>query len=107
MDSPRRFITITSLFMENFEFKALRRSAHPQVCRKSMLMITFVVIKAACKSEFSDHINSVDQCIQFSVEDTRADCSMPFLDTLVMLQHYGTLSTTVYRKPTHTGLYLQ
>ena len=32
---------------------------------------------------------------------------MPFLDTLVTPQQEGTLTTSVYRKPTHTDIYLQ
>ena len=35
------------------------------------------------------------------------DCSMPFLDILVIPQPDGSLNTRVYRKPTNTDLYLQ
>ena len=49
---------------------------------------------------------SIDQHIQFTSEDQREDGSMPFLDILVMPNEDRSLSTTVYRKPTHTDLYL-
>ena len=62
---------------------------------------TLVRIKSAYKIDFIDHINSVDQCFQFTVEDIRSDGSMPLLDTLVMPQPDGTLATIVYRKPSH------
>ena len=32
---------------------------------------------------------------------------MPFLDILIIPNEDGSLSTTVYRMPTHTDLYLQ
>ena len=33
--------------------------------------------------------------------------SMPFIDILIIPNEDGSLSTTVYRKPPHTDLYLQ
>ena len=41
------------------------------------------------------------------MEESRSDGSMPFLHTLVIPHLDGSFSTTVYRKPTHTNLYLQ
>ena len=45
--------------------------------------------------------------IQFTSKDSRPDASMPFLDILIIPNKDGSLSTTVFRKPTHTDLYLQ
>ena len=59
---------------------------------------TFVVIKTAHNNEFLEHINSIDKGIQFTAEKTRADGSMPSLDSLVTPQPAGSLNTTVYRK---------
>ena len=42
-----------------------------------------------------------------TVEHTREDGSLSFLDTLVIPQPDGTLATTVYRKSTHPDQYLQ
>ena len=67
---------------------------------------TFVFIKKAQKDSLISHINSIDEKIQFTMEDSRSDGSMPFLDTLVTPSSDGSLSTKVYRKPTHTDLYL-
>ena len=54
-----------------------------------------------------EHINSINPDIQFSSEETRRDGSMPFLDIIITPDEEGKLSTSVYRKPTHTDLYLQ
>ena len=59
------------------------------------------------KQGFLQHINSVDPAIKFTVEDNKEDGSIPFLDTIVKPEVKGSLSTTVYRKPTHTDQYLQ
>ena len=68
---------------------------------------TFVILKQTKRDEFLQHINSLDPAIQFTTEDPKQDGSMPFLDTLLTPQEDGTLTTRVYRKPTHTDLYLQ
>ena len=66
-----------------------------------------MVIEAARKEKFLEQINNMDPHIQFTTEDAKPDGSLPFLDTVVLLQPDNSLLTTVYRKPTHRDLYLQ
>ena len=68
---------------------------------------TFTILESSHRRAFLDHINSVDQHIQFTCEGQREDGSLPFLDVLVMPQEDGSLKSTVFRKPTHTDLYLK
>ena len=49
----------------------------------------------------------MDPHIHFTTEDAKPDGSLPFLDTIVLIQPDNSLLTSVYRKPTHTDLYLQ
>ena len=106
MGSPIR-PTVANLFMEEFETKALSASPHTPNLRKRFVDDTFVVIKSVHKEKFLIHINSIDEVIWFTAENTIADGCMPFLDTLVIPQPDGSLLTTVYRKPTYTDQYLQ
>ena len=89
-----------------FEEQALN-TPHPPCLWRRFLDDTFVVIQTAHKDRFIEHINSIDDRIQFTMEESRSEGSMPFLDTLVIPQPDGNFSTTVYRKQTHTDLYLQ
>ena len=106
MGSPINPI-VANLYMENLEVRAINTSPHPPLMWKRFVDDTFVVIKAAHKHEFLEHINSIDHHIQFTSEDSRPDGSMPFMDMMITPKEDGRLSTTVYRKPTHTDLYLQ
>ena len=54
-----------------------------------------------------EHIKSVDLAIRFTVVDNKEDGAISFLDTIFKPEADGGLSITVYRKPTHTDLYLQ
>ena len=98
---------VTNLHMEVFETKAISSAVHPPSIWKRFVDDTFVVIESSRKEEFLDHINNLDPHIQFTTEDAKPDGSLPFLDTLVQKQPDNSLLTSVYRKPTHTDLYLQ
>ena len=98
---------VAKLCMEAFEVQALNTAPHSPSLWRRFVEDTFVVIQAAQKDRFIENIDSIDDRIQFTMEESRSDGSMPFLDTLVIPQPDGSFSTTVYRKQTLTDLYLQ
>ena len=98
---------LANLYKESFEDRALSSAVNPPRWWKRFVDDTFVILKRDHKEEFLLHINSVDPSIQFTTEEQKEDGSMPFLDILVTPQEDGTLTSKVYRKPTHTDLYLQ
>ena len=98
---------LANLYLEFFEDRALTTVVNPPRWWKRFVDDTFVILKQNMRDEFLQHINSVGPAIQFTTEEQRQDGSMPFLDILVTPQEDGTLTTRVYRKPTHTDQYLQ
>ena len=102
MASPLSLI-VANIFMQNFETKALETAPHPPSLWKKCLDDTFVILETEHKEEFFNHVNAIEEKIKFTAETTKADGSIPFLDTLVTPKSDGSLSTTVYRKPTHTN----
>ena len=99
---------VANLYMEYLEQKALSTAPNPTPkFWHKYADDTFVIHKEANKQGFLQHINSVDPAIRFTVEDNKEDGSIPFLDTIVKPEVDGSLSITVYRKPTYTDQYLQ
>ena len=98
---------VANLFMEDLEIKALATSPHKPSLWKRFVDDTFIIIKKAHKDSLLQHLNSIDSNIKFTCEESRDDGSIPFLDILIIPGRKGKLDTTVYRKPTHTDLYLQ
>ena len=98
---------VDNLYFESFEVEAIRSAPHPPYLWKRFVDDTFTILQSSQKDGFLEHPNSLDQHIQFTGEDQRGDGAMPFLDILVTPGRDGSLSTSVYRKPTHTDLYLQ
>ena len=97
---------VAHLYMEYLEQKALSTAPTPKFWHR-YVDDTFVIHKEANKKGFLQHINSVDPALRLTVEDNKEDGSISFLDTIVKPEADGTLSITVYRKPTHTDQYLQ
>ena len=93
--------------MEAFEKQAISTAPHPPTFWRRFVDDTFVIIQKTQEDSFFKHLNAIDDKIQFTKKASRSDSSMPFLDTLVTINVDGSLNTKVYRKPTHTDLYLQ
>ena len=98
---------VANLYIEYLEQKALSTALHPPRFWGRYVDGTFVIHKEANKQGFLQHLNSVDPAIKFTVEDNKEDGSTPFSDTIVKPEAAGSLSITVYRKPTHTDQYPQ
>ena len=55
---------------------------------------------------FFEYMNQQHNNIKFTKE-IESDSTLPFLDVLITKNDDGHLSTSMYRKPTFTGLYLR
>ena len=97
---------VANIFMEAFEKKVIETALHPLRIWKRYVDDTFALQDDAHKEEFLQHLNSVDPSIKFTVEEAKEDGSIPFLDTIIRPEADGTFTIGVYRKPTHTDLYL-
>ena len=89
---------VASLYMEDFETKAINTAEYPPRIWKRYIDNICVVIDSAKKEGFLEHIN-IGPHIQFTTEDPKANGSIPFLDTIVVPQPDNFLCTLVYRKP--------
>ena len=98
---------VANLYMEDLETKAIQSAQNPPSFWRRFVDDTLTIMKSPQIESFLQHLNSIDHNIQFTKEDSRPDGSMPFHDILIIPREDGSLKTTVYRKPTHTDLYLQ
>ena len=98
---------VANLYMEDFEMRALNTAPQPPLMWKRYVDDTCVIIKAAQQQSFLNHINSIDKNIQITSEEPRTCESIPFLGILLTPGVDGSITTSVFRKPTHTDLYMQ
>ena len=96
---------VANLYMEFFEELALRSAPVRPRLWKQYVDDTYCIAKRNTVEGLLNHLNSIRPLIQFTLE-LEKDGSLPFLDTHLRRRKDGTLNITVYRKTTHTDLYL-
>ena len=98
---------IANFFMQDFEEKALNQATLKPTCWYRYVDDTFVIWPHGKENltDFLEHLNGVHKNIQFTME-IEEDGHLPFLDIDIYKKADGSLGHKVYRKPTHTNLYL-
>jgi len=91
--------------MEAFEAKALATAPCPVYRWLRYVDDTFAILHEYDINAFLEHINNQHPHIQFTMEQEE-EGRLPFLDTTVVVRDDGSITTTVYRKKTHTDQYL-
>jgi hypothetical protein len=96
-----------NFFMEDFEEMAPYRATHKPLCWFQYVGNTFVIWPRGPDRlrDFLDHLSSVHQNIQFTME-TERDGHLPSLDINTYRRTDVSLGHKVYRNPTHTKLHL-
>ena len=103
---------IASLYMEHVERTAITTFHTPPTLWLRYVDDTFCILNKDHINDFHSHLYSICSHIQFTIEKEH-NFSLPFLDVLVKRNSrngntttHSFLSTTIYRKPTHTNRYL-
>ena len=99
-------VVVANIVMEHIEDTALNMSPVPTIFWKRYVDDVLTAIPADRVDEMLAHINSINHNIQFTLEREKEHV-ISFLDVKLMHNEDGSLSTKVYRKPTHTDQYLQ
>jgi predicted GIY-YIG superfamily endonuclease/uncharacterized protein (UPF0335 family) len=98
---------ISNFYMERFEQMALGSARKTPTYWYRYVDDTFVIWPHGMEEleKFLQHLNNIHTRIKFTMEIEK-NGELPFLDILIYKQPNGKLGHKVYRKPTHTELYL-
>ena len=96
---------IAYLYMEIFEEKAIESVPCKPNIWKHYVDDTFTILDRDRVDSFLQHVNSQQPTIRFTME-TEKDSKIAFLNASASRESDGRLTTSIYRKPTHTDPYL-
>ena len=96
---------MADIVMEDVESRILSHRNFSVMVWKRYVDDTWVLLPRDKVREFYSFINTVEPSIKFTMEK-EVDGSIAFLDVLIQRTNNGRPDFSVYRKPTHTGKYL-
>ena len=104
MGSPVSAV-IANLYMESFEEQAITTSSYEPRIWKRYVDDTFTILDRENVDDFLQNLNNQQPSIRFTME-TEKHNKLALLDTAVLREPDGRLTTSVCRKSTHTDQYL-
>ena len=99
-------IVVANLAMEDVEERALATFHSPPRFWKRYVDDTCTAHPRNIVESFHNHPNSIEPCIQLTVEEESTDRTLPFQDIQLCRDLDGNITTSVYSKATHTEQYL-
>ena len=97
---------LANMVMEHIEEVALNTSINPPKWWFRYVDDSHCCLKIAHVQDSHQHLNSINNHIQFTYEEESPDSGLAFLDTNTKRTEEGNVVISVYRKPTHTERYL-
>ena len=99
---------LANIFMCHFESKALDSysGVKPGVYNRYVDDCFLIFSNKLECNQFFEHLNQQHSSLSFTME-SESDHTLPFLDIKITRNQDGSLSTSMYRKPTFSGLYLK
>ena len=89
-------VVVANLVMEDVEQEALSTFHTPPWFWRRYVDDTCTALPSDLVDSFHNHPNSIDPCIQFTMEK-KSDRQLPFLDILLSREEDGSISTSVHR----------
>ena len=103
MGSPVSAV-IANLYMESFEEQAINTSSYEPRIWKRYVDDIFTILDRQNIDDFLQHLNNQQPSIHFTME-TEKDNKLAFQVTAVLREPDSHLTTSIYKKRTHTDQY--